>query len=73
MKAIIDEQLEEVLIKLDVWEEINSGKIHCIHCQKVVGVENIGAFIPRRNDDGTRRIEFYCNEPDCINALLNSN
>jgi hypothetical protein len=73
MKAIIDEQLEEVLTKLDVWNEIILGKTHCAHCQKALGVENIGAFIPRRNDDGTRRVDFYCNEPECISALLNSN
>lgn len=72
MKAIIDEQLEEVLTKLNVWDDVASGLVFCAHCHKTISTENIGAFIPRRNDDGSRRIELFCNEPACINALLSS-
>lgn len=70
MKAIIDEQLEEVLSKLGVWEDLCSHKVHCAHCNKEIKIENIGIFIPRRDNEGNRIIDFYCNELDCINAVL---
>lgn len=72
MKAIIDEQLEEVLSKLGVWEALCSHKVHCTHCNKEIEIENMGIFIPRRDSDGNRIIDFYCNDMDCINAVLSS-
>ena len=71
MKAIIDEQLEEVLTKLGIWEDIISGNVCCVHCKKVVNANSLGVFIPRRNNDGSRRIDCYCNESECINSILN--
>lgn len=72
MKAIIDEQLEEVLSKLGVWEDLYNHKLHCSHCDKVMDSDNIGMFIPRRNENGERFIEFFCNAPDCINSVINT-
>lgn len=72
MKAIIDEKLEEVLTKLGVWEDLYTHKLHCAHCDKVLDTDSVGMFIPRRNEKGERFIEFYCNDPDCINSVLNS-
>ena len=72
MKAIIDEQLEEVLDKLGVWDDIMSNKVQCAHCGTIISTENLSAFIPRHDIDGGKRIEFYCNAPECINALLNT-
>ena len=70
MKAIIDEKLENVLTKIGVWEDLCSQRVHCAHCNKILDVDNIGMLIPRRDEEGNRQVEFYCNEPDCINAVL---
>ena len=70
MKAIINEQLEEVLTKLGAWEDLCSQRVHCTHCNKILDADSIGMFIPRHDEVGNRQVEFYCNEPDCINAVL---
>ena len=71
MKAIIDEQLEEVLSKLGVWEIFCNGAIRCSKCNRVIDINNVGLFIPRRVNSGERKLVFYCNDPDCINDILN--
>ncbi len=72
MKAVIDENLEEVLTKLGIWEDICENRVQCARCGQIIDTDNIGVFIPRRKDDGKRHLDFYCNQPDCINAILNS-
>lgn len=72
MKAVIDENLEKVLTKLGVWKDVCENRVCCAWCGQVIDIDNIGVFIPRRNDEGIRHFDFYCNEPDCISAILNS-
>lgn len=72
MKAIIDEQLEEILTKLGVWEDFCKGTIMCSRCKRVIDINNIGLFIPQPREDGKRRLVFYCNDPDCINDVMNA-
>ena len=72
MKAIIDEQLEEILTRLGVWEEFCKGTITCSKCKRVIDINNLGIFIPQRGEDGHRQLVFYCNDPDCINDVLNA-
>lgn len=72
MKAIIDEQLEEILTKLGVWEDFCKGTITCSKCKRVIDINNLGIFIPQRGKGGIRQLVFYCNDPKCINDVLNS-
>ena len=72
MKAIIDEQLEEILTKFGLWEDFCKGTITCSKCKRVLDINNLGVFIPQRGEDGNRQLIFYCNAPDCINDILNA-
>ena len=72
MKAIIDEQLEEVLTKIGVWEDFCNGTVLCSKCRRAIDINNLGLFIPRRGEGGARLFEFYCDDPDCISEFLDS-
>ena len=72
MKAIIDEQLEEILSKFGMWEDFNKGTIMCSRCKRIIDINNIGICIPQRGKNGSRKLVFYCNDPDCINDVLNA-
>lgn len=72
MKAIIDEQIEEVLTKNGIWEDFCHGTILCAKCKCIIDINNLGVFIPRRNEEGYRRFDFYCTNSDCLNEVLNA-
>lgn len=71
MKAIIDEQLDEVLEKLGIWEDFCKGNLICSKCKRTIDVNNLGLFIPHKGKEGSKVFDFYCNDPDCINEILN--
>lgn len=58
MKAVIGENIEEILVKLGVMDDISEHKVHCFHCGQPIDVDNIGVFIPRRNSEGKRYVDF---------------
>ena len=61
VKFVYDSDLEMFLKKLDVHENVKSGKVKCIVCTKIITFENIGAIIKVKG-----HLEFICQNPICI-------
>ncbi|MCI0530330.1 MAG: hypothetical protein L0Y74_00020 [candidate division Zixibacteria bacterium] len=61
VKAVHDYDLEQFLFSIGALEKIKNGFYHCLFCNAVVTINNLGALYPK-ND----KINFVCDRPSCI-------
>lgn len=59
--AIHDNDLKEILEKLNLLEQFEKGNMHCINCNKRIDWNNLFALKVLDN-----KIVAFCDEPDCI-------
>ena len=62
MKAILDQDFENLLRKLNVYDEVIAGNIHCSFCDDIV---NISMVFPQNG-----KVGFCCNKKNCVDKLL---
>lgn len=64
LQAVHDDDLQELLCSLGVYDAILEGNYRCIYCKKTITLENLGAIIPVNNE-----ILFACNNSICIQKM----
>ena len=64
IKAIHDDDLEDLLKELNVYDDFISQKLKCIFCDTVVTSDNLHSLFPEYN-----YIRFCCDKPECIKKL----
>ena len=64
VKAVHDNDLEDLLASLGCLELIKDGRATCKFCNKIITVDNLQAIIP---DQDT--IAFCCNDLTCVQGL----
>lgn len=64
LNAIHDIDLEALLIKLNLFDKINSGKIHCKFTGEIITIRNLHSIFP---EEGV--IKLVCDSPEAIKQL----
>ena len=67
MSAILDSDLEALLLKIGELHDIKAGKRKCTICRKTLALENIAAIFPISG-----QVKYCCSEQSCL-ALYNAN
>lgn len=67
IRAVHDDELDEVLARLGLDVQLRAGHLKCAVCGEVVTRETLQAFFP---DSGT--IKVLCCKPACMRALVRS-
>ncbi len=65
MKAILDQDFENLLRKLNVYNAIVEGTVHCNFCDDIVNMSNISMVFPKNGE-----VCFCCDKKFCTDTLL---
>lgn len=65
VKAVLDEDFEALLRKLNVFDLVDSGSAMCEFCDLPVNLSNISMVFPK---DG--QVCYCCDKKECIDKLL---
>jgi hypothetical protein len=66
IRAVHDNDLEQLLSSLGILQQIKGGRCSCLICGSPISLINLGAVLPIEEDFG-----FICDLPSCI-AKVNS-
>ena len=66
LKAVHDQDLEDLLASLNLLEDIKDGKRRCDICGAPLTLDNLGAIFPLEGS----RIGLACDEPTCIKQVF---
>jgi len=61
INAVHERDLNNLLTRLGVKEEFDSGKLNCKFCKKNINHENLYSILPESGG-----INFICDTPECI-------
>lgn len=64
IEAIHKEDLKELLLNFELYDEFQESKIRCKYCSNIVNTNNICAIIINEG-----HLEFICNNDDCFDKL----
>lgn len=65
LKAILDEDFENLLRKLNVYDAVVAGTVACEYCHDKVTIENISMVFPKNG-----QVCFCCDKKECTNQLM---
>ena len=66
--ALMDNDFENLLIQTKQLDEFQNGEIKCRICHCPMTIDNVGIIIPVADADGALRLEFVCNNPNCLTS-----
>jgi len=64
VKAVYDQDLEQVLKQLGIFDKLIAGEVNCAVCKSHVDLDNLGAIFPRGED-----IKVSCDNDKCIRIV----
>lgn len=64
VKAVHDSDLEQLLKKLGIFDDLIAGKLNCIVCGRLVDLDNLGTIFPRDNE-----ICVSCDNSRCVRIV----
>lgn len=64
VKAVHDSDLEQLLKKLGIFDDITAGKLNCAVCGCPVDLDNLGTIFPRDNE-----ICVSCDSSRCVRTV----
>ena len=62
IKAVHDVDLERVLRKLGLYEDLASGRLRCAICGRPLSLENLGGLYKGRDGE----IKLVCDRVECL-------
>ena len=68
IKAMMDTDLEKLLIQVGDYDNFIEGKIKCHNCGKILNEDNIAMIVPV-NDNGSLKLHYICDNPKCIKTI----
>jgi len=63
--AVHEYHVEELLKRLELWDDLINGELNCDICECQLNEENFGGLFPL---DG--EIKLYCDKQDCYQEVL---
>jgi len=63
--AIYEEDLQKVLDKLGILQDIIEGKVKCFICDKEINLSNFGGVVKIKGN-----LKVICDDPVCIEAAI---
>lgn len=67
--TMMDKDVEKLLTQTNQLESFQKGEICCSICHRQISIDNIGALLPIQGSDGNIKLEFICNDPDCLTSM----
>ena len=68
IKAVLNKDLENLLVKTGQINDFIEGYIKCMYCGKVIDYDNLSIIIPS-NQEGLTTLNFCCNNPECLSKF----
>ena len=65
LKAVHDDDLNELLRSLNIYNEFVHEKMKCAFCGDLVTYDNLHSLFPESGS-----IKLCCNKPQCVNSLV---
>lgn len=65
IKAILDQDFENLLRKLNVYDSVVAGEVKCAFCNEPVNLSNISMVFPHNGE-----VCFCCGKKSCTDKLL---
>lgn len=65
IKAILDQDFENLLHKLNVYDAVVAGTVQCAFCHDTVNISNISMVFPQNGE-----AHFCCDKKSCTDKLL---
>lgn len=65
IKAILDQDFENLLHKLNVYDAVVAGTVQCAFCHDTVNLLNISMVFPQDSE-----VRFCCDKKVCTDKLL---
>lgn len=65
LRVIHDEELEGLLSKLGLLDDIKVGKRKCKFCENVITLVNIHSLFPESG-----QVSVVCDHPECVKKLM---
>lgn len=67
IKAVMDKDLNRILVQTGQYEDFVSGSIKCANCGRLINDNNISSLLPYE-ENGAIKLRFYCNNIECVNC-----
>ncbi len=64
IKAVFEDDLDNLLISLNIHKDVIEGKFYCLNCDNPITLENIGIILRKGG-----KIQLVCNNNKCISQL----
>lgn len=68
IKAVLNKDLENLLVKTGQINDFLGGYIKCMYCEDVINYDNLSIIIPS-NKEGHTTLHFCCNNPECLSKF----
>lgn len=65
IKAVLNKDLENLLVKTGQINDFLGGYIKCMYCGDVINYDNLSIIIPSVQE-GNIALHFCCNNPECL-------
>ena len=65
VKAVLDDDIEELLKNLGLLEELKAGGLTCALCSNPISLENFGGVFKKNGE-----IRVFCSEPICFSRAI---
>ena len=69
--AIMDSDLEKLLIQTDQDVDFVNGKIKCECCGRIISLDNISIMLPQKQNERLV-LRFWCDQMDCVSKFNDS-
>lgn len=68
INAILNKDLENLLIKTGQINDFLEGNIKCMYCNEIINYDNLSIILPSITGDITT-LYFCCNNPECLSKF----
>lgn len=65
VKAVLDDNVEELLKNLGLLDELKAGRLTCALCGNPISLENFGGVFKKNG-----KVKVFCSEPTCFNRAI---
>lgn len=65
IKVVHDDDLEQLLKSLNIYDDVKNGKCRCVYCNSVITLDNIDAILPFEG-----KVRFTCDNKECHLKLI---
>lgn len=68
IKAMMDSDLEKLLIQVGDYDNFIEGQIKCQNCGKIINEDNLALIVPVKVN-GQIQLSYICDNSDCLKSI----